>query len=45
MKAPANFGQSLYTALDSIRIEIASNMVSSPHVPSSMFHSTSPVYS
>jgi hypothetical protein len=45
MRASADFGQSLYTALDSIRMEIAPNMVSSPPVASSVFHSASPVYS
>jgi hypothetical protein len=45
MRASADFGQSIYTASDSIRMEIAPNMVSSPPVASSMFHSASPVYS
>jgi hypothetical protein len=45
MRASTDFGQSLYTTSDSMRIEIASNMVSSPPVASSVFHSASPVYS
>jgi hypothetical protein len=45
MRAPADFGQSLYTVPDSIRMEIAPNVVSSPHVASSAFHSASSVYS
>jgi hypothetical protein len=45
MRASIDFGQSLYTALDSIRIEITPNMVSVPPVASSVFHSASPVYS
>jgi hypothetical protein len=45
MRASANFGQPLYTTSDSIRMEIASNMVSAPPIVSSMFHSASPVYS
>jgi hypothetical protein len=45
MRVLADFGQSLYTALDSIRMEIALNIVSAPIVVSSMFHSASPVYS
>jgi hypothetical protein len=45
MRALADFGQSLYTTPDSIRMDIASNMVSSPPVASSMFHSASTVYS
>jgi hypothetical protein len=45
MRASADFGQSLYTAPDSIRMEIALNMGSSPPVVSSTFHSASPVYS
>jgi hypothetical protein len=45
MRASADFGQSLYTAPDSIRMEIAPNMVSSPPIASSAFHSTSPIYS
>jgi hypothetical protein len=44
-RASADFGQSLYTALDAIRIEITPNMVSSPPVASIVFHSASPVYS
>jgi hypothetical protein len=45
MRASANFGQSLYTTSDSIRMEIAPNMVSAPPGVSSAFHSASPVYS
>jgi hypothetical protein len=45
MRASANFDQSIYTAPDSIRIEIALNMVLSPHIASNVFHSASPVYS
>jgi hypothetical protein len=44
MRASADFDQSLYAASDSIRMEVAPNMVSSPSVASSTFHSTSPVY-
>jgi hypothetical protein len=44
MRASADFGQLLYTAPDSIRIEIASNMVSSQPIASSAFHSASPIY-
>jgi hypothetical protein len=44
MRAPADFGQSLYSAPDSIKMEIVSNMVSSPPVASSVFHLTSPIY-
>jgi hypothetical protein len=44
MRALANFSQSLYTAPDSIRMEIAANMVSSPPVVSSTFHPASPIY-
>jgi hypothetical protein len=45
MRVLADFDQSLYTTLDSIRMEIALNMISAPIVVSSMFHSASPVYS
>jgi hypothetical protein len=45
MRASADFSQSLYTAPDSIGMEIASNMVSSPPVASSTFHSASLVVS
>jgi hypothetical protein len=45
MRALADFGQSLYTAPDSIRMEIARNIVSSPHIVSSVFHLASPIYS
>jgi hypothetical protein len=45
MRASADFDQSLYTAPYSIRMEIAPNMVSSPPVVSSVFHSASPVCS
>jgi hypothetical protein len=45
MRVSADFGQLLYTTLDSIRMEIAPNMVSSPLVASSVFHSASPIYS
>jgi hypothetical protein len=44
MRAPTDFGQSLYSAPDSIRMEIASNMVSSPPVASSVFYLASPIY-
>jgi hypothetical protein len=45
MRALTNFGQSLYTAPYSIRMEIAPNMVSSPPIASSAFHLASPLYS
>jgi hypothetical protein len=45
VRAPTDFGQSLYTAPYSIRMEMVSNMVSSPPVASSVFHSASPIYS
>jgi hypothetical protein len=45
MRALTDFDQSLYAAPDLIRMEIAPNMVSSPPVASSTFHSASPVYS
>jgi hypothetical protein len=45
MRASADSGQSLYTAPDSIRMEIVLNMVSSLPVVSSVFHLVSPVYS
>jgi hypothetical protein len=45
IRASVDFDQSLYTAPDSIRMGIAPNMVLSPHVVSSVFHSASPVYS
>jgi hypothetical protein len=45
MRASSDFGQSLYTTPDSIRMEIAPNMVSSPPVASNTFHLASPVYS
>jgi hypothetical protein len=45
IRASANFGQSLYTAPNSIRMEIAPNMVSSPPIASSAFHLASSVYS
>jgi hypothetical protein len=45
MRALADFDQSLYTAPDSIRMEIARNIVSSPHIVSSVFHLASPIYS
>jgi hypothetical protein len=45
MRASVDFGQSLYTILDSIRMKIAPNMVSASPVVSSAFHSASPVYS
>jgi hypothetical protein len=45
MRALSNFGQSLYTTPYSIRMETAPNMVSTPPVASSMFHSASPIYS
>jgi hypothetical protein len=45
MRASADFSPSLYTAPDSIRMDIAPNMVSSQPIGSSAFHSASPVYS
>jgi hypothetical protein len=45
MRSSANFSQSLYTAPDSIRMEIAPNLASTPHVTSNVFHSASPIYS
>jgi hypothetical protein len=45
MRALADFGQSLYIAPDSIRIEIAPNMVSSQPFTSGTFHLASHVYS
>jgi hypothetical protein len=45
LRTSADFGQLLYTAPDSIRMEIAPNMVSAPHVASSAFHSASLDYS
>jgi hypothetical protein len=45
MRATTDFGQSLYTVPNSIRMEIAPNMVSSPPVASSAFNSASPIYS
>jgi hypothetical protein len=45
MRASADFDQSLYTTPDSIRMEIATNMVSSQPGASSAFHSASLVYS
>jgi hypothetical protein len=45
MRASDDFGQSLHTAPDSIIMEIAPNMVSSPPVVSSAFYSASLVYS
>jgi hypothetical protein len=45
VRALTDFGQLLYTALDSIRMEMTPNMVSSPPITSSAFHSTSPIYS
>jgi hypothetical protein len=45
MRASTDFDQSLYAAPDSIRMEVASNMISSPPVVSRAFHSASPVYS
>jgi hypothetical protein len=45
MRASTDFDQSLYAAPDSIRMEIASNIVSSPPITSSAFHLASPVYS
>jgi hypothetical protein len=44
MRASTNFSQSLYTAPDSIRMEIASNMILAPPIVSSVFHSASPIY-
>jgi hypothetical protein len=41
----ADFGQSLYTTPNSIRMEIAPNMVFASPIASSAFHSASPVYS
>jgi hypothetical protein len=45
MRSSADFSQSLYIALDSIRMEIAPNLASTPHVMSNAFHSTAPIYS
>jgi hypothetical protein len=45
LRTLAGFDQSLYITPDSIRIEIAPNMVSAPPVVSSAFHSASPIYS
>jgi hypothetical protein len=45
MRASADFGQLLYTASNSIRMKIAPNMILAPSVVSSVFHSTSHVYS
>jgi hypothetical protein len=45
MRASADFSPSFYTAPDSIRMDIAPNMVSSQPIGSSAFHSASPVYS
>jgi hypothetical protein len=44
MRASSDFGQSLYTAPDTIRMEIAPNMVSAPHVASKSLHLASPIY-
>jgi hypothetical protein len=45
LRTLADFDQLLYTTPDSIRIEIAPNMVSAPPVVSTAFHSASPIYS
>jgi hypothetical protein len=45
MRASADFGQSIYTAPDSIRMKIAPNMASSPHVASNALYLVSLVYS
>jgi hypothetical protein len=45
MRTSADFDQSLYATPDSIRMEIAPNMISSPPIASSEFHSVSPIYS
>jgi hypothetical protein len=45
LRTLTDFDQSLYTTPDSIRIEIAPNMVSAPPIMSSVFHLASPVYS
>jgi hypothetical protein len=45
MRASTDFSQSLYTTPDSIRMEIALNMVSLPPIASSVFHSASPIHS
>jgi hypothetical protein len=45
MRVSADFGQSLYTAPDAIRIKIAPNMILSPPAASSAFYSASLVYS
>jgi hypothetical protein len=45
MRASADFDQLLYAAPNSIRMEIVSNMVLSPPVVSSVFHSAAPIYS
>jgi hypothetical protein len=43
MRASTDFSQSLYTTPDSIRMQIAPNLVSLPPIASSSFHSSSPV--
>jgi hypothetical protein len=45
MRASTDFDQLLYTASNSIRMEITPNMVSSQPITSNMFRSTSPIYS
>jgi hypothetical protein len=45
LRASVDFSQLLYTAPDSIRIEITPNMVPSPPIWFSTFHSASPIYS
>jgi hypothetical protein len=44
MRASVNFGQSLHTTPDSIRMEIVLNIVSTPPVASIAFHLASPIY-
>jgi hypothetical protein len=44
MRVLSDFGPSLYTAPDSIRVEIATNMASAPLIESNTFHSASLVY-
>jgi hypothetical protein len=45
LRTSADFDQSLYTALNSIKMEIAPNMISAPHVASSVLYLASPIYS
>jgi hypothetical protein len=45
IKASVDFGRSLYTIPDSIRMKITPNMVLAPPIAFSVFHSASPIYS